>query len=250
MMQANQPTILLKEERHTPHAVSFKVIDLNAPPAGAQSQGTKQPHPSKGDQSAQEPEIKKRLEGYSQQQIGSGSENLSREAIAEKLKRAEAKRNQALLNRTGVASPRLLEERRKAARDRKKAIDEGNLTQARERCERDIQNAEEKRRQTWEERRSKLRKHFAKVEEVRKEQAERRQTSQEKLKQGLEKKIENASQNRDEKLENIKHIAHHSAEKKKHQSTSSMGGAAGSAYTAYDEKPLPTHQKDQNLLDL
>ena len=54
----------------------------------------------------------------------------------------------------------------------------------------------------------------------------------------LEKKLEFASQKRDEQLEQVKNIAHMSAEKK--HKTNTMGGAASgfaptSAYTAYDE---------------
>ena len=61
------------------------------------------------------------------------------------------------MNRGGAASPRLAEEKRRMARDRKRAMDEDNLSQLKEKCERDITQAEEKRRQTCEERRNKLR---------------------------------------------------------------------------------------------
>lgn len=151
--------MMLKEERHTPHAVAFKV-DLEAP-AGAE-----------------EPEIKKRLEAYASNE----GELLSREAIAEKLKRAEEKRKQALLNKSGAASPIESEERRRRAKERKRAIDDRNLHHLKEKCERDIVQAEEKRKQTWEERRNKLRNHIAKVEKIREMQAESKQSSTEKMK--------------------------------------------------------------------
>lgn len=217
----------IKEDRHTSTAVSFNV-DINsiqsAPPQG---------HHHKHE----EPEIKKRLEAYSQQHITSGTE--SREAIAEKLKRAEEKRNLALSTRGGNVSPRQMEERRRAARERKRIIDQDRLSHNKERCEGAITMAEEKRKQSQEERRLKLRQHFAKVEEVRKEQASRRQSSAEKLKSEIQKKIEVATHKREENLENVKNIAHHSAEKKNKGNM----GAAGYAPSPYDEKPLPTHSK-------
>lgn len=92
---------------------------------------------------------------------------LTREAIAEKLKRAEEKRKQALLNRSGAASPAFAEERRKITLQRKKQIDNKNQKQLKEKYEKDITQAEEKRRQTFDQRRTKLRKHIAKVEEIR-----------------------------------------------------------------------------------
>jgi hypothetical protein len=51
---------------------------------------------------------------------------------------------------------------------RKKAIDESNLL-LRKKCEQEINQASEKRRQTTEERRNKLRQHIAKVEKIAKE---------------------------------------------------------------------------------
>ena len=106
-MQATTFTnTILEKERQTRSAVSFKVVDMPTTPTNV----TGQPSPSMGDSHAPEPEIKKRLEAYSHQQLG------SEEAIAEKLKRAEAKRKQALLNRGGNVSPRQAEERRRAAK--------------------------------------------------------------------------------------------------------------------------------------
>jgi hypothetical protein len=97
--------------------------------------------------------------------------------------------------------------------------------------------AEEKRRQSEEERLQRIRKHNAKVEERCREQAERRHSSAEKMKHEIEKKLENAAAARDENLEKVKNIAHYSAEKKK------PGQFPASAYppTAYDNMPVPTH---------
>ena len=154
MQQAktHSTSVLLKEERHTSTAVSFKVVDL-APAAPTET-----------------PEIKKRLEAQSQQY---GHPIGSQQEITEKLKRAEEKRKQALLMRTGAASPRVAEERRQAAKKRKQAIDKENLKLFKEKCQRENE-AEEKRRQTREERQQKLRKHIEKVTEVCREQAELR----------------------------------------------------------------------------
>jgi hypothetical protein len=55
------------------------------------------------------------------------SPQLSEADITNKLKRAEEKRKVVLMNRGGPVSPRVQEERRKAALHRKKALDESNL---------------------------------------------------------------------------------------------------------------------------
>lgn len=144
-LKQQEKKMMLKEERTTPHAIAFSV-DLNAAPGISPGES--------------EPEIKKRLEAYSLQ----GGEDLSREAIAEKLKRAEEKRQQALSNRGGAISPRIAEERRKAALERKRVMDQENLSQIKESQEK-INLADDKRKQTAEERRQKLRQHIAKVEE-------------------------------------------------------------------------------------
>ena len=84
---------VLKEEKHTPHAVAYKVLDIAAPPMS----GISSSHESN-------PEIKKRLEAYSQQT----SPPLSGADIQEKLKRAEEKRRNFLMNRGGPVSPRVI----------------------------------------------------------------------------------------------------------------------------------------------
>lgn len=154
------PTILLKEEKATPHSIAFKVLD--APSAEYTSAGETSP------------EIKKRLEAYA----SSEESNLSLEDIAMKLKRADEKRRQALLNRGGAVSPRIAEERRRRAKERKQALDESQKSHLKEQNERD-NLAEEKRRQSEEERLMRVRKHNAKVNERCREQAERRNTSAE-----------------------------------------------------------------------
>ena len=105
-------------------------------------------------------------------------------------------------------------ERRRAAKERKRQIDEGNLTSIKQKLEQGIVQSEEKRKQTCEERRQKLRKHFAKVEEICREQAQRRKSSVEKMRTELERKLDQATHKREETLEQVKHVAHHSSEKK------------------------------------
>ena len=48
----SHPKVVLKEEKHTRHAVAYKVLDLAAPSTGTSS-------------TESTPEIKKRLEAYS-----------------------------------------------------------------------------------------------------------------------------------------------------------------------------------------
>jgi hypothetical protein len=103
--------MMLKGEKHTPTAVAFN-IDIGAPLGAGQIPQA----------SGEVPLIKKRLEAYGTEEIV-----ISREQIAMKLKRAEEKRKQALLNRSGASSPIVAEKRRRAAREKKRAIDEGNL---------------------------------------------------------------------------------------------------------------------------
>ena len=186
-MQSSISTLqVLKEVKHTPHAVAYKVLDLAAPSM----------------QQSEMPEIKKRLEAYSQ----TPSPQISEEDIANKLKRAEEKRKKVLLSRGGPVSPRVQEERRRAAMERKKCLQETNLL-LRKKVEQDITQADEKRRQTTEERRNKLRQHIAKVEKIAKEQAHIRKSSSEKLKQEIDSKLQKASQHREGQLEKVKSVA-------------------------------------------
>jgi hypothetical protein len=208
---------VLKEEKHTPHSVAFKVLDIAAPPmsSGAGISSTEST-----------PEIKKRLEAYSQQT----SPPLSEADIQQKLKRAEEKRRNFLMNRGGPVSPRVMEERRRNALEHKKSQDE-NSHLLRKKVEHDINSAEEKRRQTTEQRRNKLRMHIAKVEKIAKQQALQRQSSSEKLKSEIESKLEKASQHREGQLEKVKSIAHYSGEKKK--------SSADNMYLAHENQTLP-----------
>lgn len=208
-----QAPLVLKEEKHTPHAVAYKVLDLAAPSMGSSSGETS-------------PEIKKRLEAYS----SVPAPQISEADINNKLKRAEEKRRNVLKMRGGPVSPRAQEERRKAAIQRKKAIDESSVL-LRKKFEADINMAEEKRRQTTEERRNKLRQHIAKVEKIAKEQAHIRKSSSEKLKMEIECKLEKASQHREGVLEKVISTAHYSAEKKK--------PSAGNMYLAHENQTLP-----------
>ena len=80
-------------------------------------------------------------------------------------------------------------------------IDNTQLLQLKEKYERDIQQADKKRRQTREERKMKLRMHLLKVEEIRKENAEKKQSSVEEMKKEIEDKLEHAEKKRDHNLD-------------------------------------------------
>jgi hypothetical protein len=113
-MQASTAIIqVLKEEKHTPHAVAYSVVDNAAAPSTSVSGGYTSP--------SETPEIKKRLEAYSQ------PSPLTESEIQEKLNRAEQKRQNVLRNRVGPVSPRVAEERRRQALERKRAIDHETL---------------------------------------------------------------------------------------------------------------------------
>jgi hypothetical protein len=98
---------------------------------------------------------------------------------------------------------------------RKKKRDQLNKQHFQEKVERDLSSADEKRKAKQGLKIEKLRKHIEKVEVVCKEQAVKRKESSESLKQQLEKKHELAFEKREEQLEQVKSIAHMSAEKKK-----------------------------------
>lgn len=97
--------------------------------------------------------------------------------------------------------------------------------------------AEQKRKQTTEERKNKLRQHLARVESISKQQAAVRKTSTEKLKSDIENKLEKASGMRENQLEKVKSIAHYSAEKKK--------SLSGNAYLQHENITLPAHSTNQ-----
>lgn len=73
------------------------------------------------------------------------------------------------------------------------------------------------------------------MEERCREQAQIRQSSTEKAKNDLEKKLEQAAQNKEDTLEQVKTKAHFLGEKRKTSSTA-VGGPS------YDDMPVPTHQ--------
>ncbi len=142
---------VLKEEKHTPHAVAYSVLDIAPAPSTNVQGGYTSP--------SETPEIKKRLEAYSQPSPPTESE------IMEKLKRAEQKRQNVLRNRVGPVSPRVAEERRRLALERKRAIDHENQQQFKK-SENEKLAAEQKRKQTTEEKQLKLRQHLARVESI------------------------------------------------------------------------------------
>lgn len=154
-MQSSISTIpqVLKEEKHTPHAVAFSVLDIAPGPTGTQA-GYSSPN--------ENPEIKKRLETYSQPAPPTESD------IQEKLNRAREKRANVLRNRVGPVSPRIAEERRRLALERKRAIDHENQ-QLLKKAENEKLAADQKRKQTTEERKLKLRQHLARVESISKQ---------------------------------------------------------------------------------
>jgi hypothetical protein len=144
---------VLKEVKHTPHAVAYSVLDIAPGPTGSQGGYTS---PS------ETPEIKKRLEAYSQPAPPTESD------IQDKLNRAGEKRANVLRNRVGPVSPRVAEERRRLALERKRAIDQENQ-QLLKKAENEKLAADQKRKQTTEERKLKLRQHLARVESISKQ---------------------------------------------------------------------------------
>ena len=144
---------VLKEVKHTPHAVAYKVLDI-APGPNATQGGYTSP--------SETPEIKKRLEAYSMPAPPTVSE------IQDKLDRAGLKRANVLRNRVGPVSPRVAEERRRLALERKRAIEHENQ-QLLKKAENEKLAADQKRKQTTEERKLKLRQHLARVESISKQ---------------------------------------------------------------------------------
>ena len=114
---------MLKEEKHTSSAIAFKV-DIN-----------RESHMNKN---SPPPQIKKRLE---QEAKAAQGPQITLEQISDKLKRAEEKRRQSLINQI---SPKL-EERRRNIRDKKKSIDRTTVDQLKDKIERSLSNANEKR---------------------------------------------------------------------------------------------------------
>ena len=158
------------------------------------------------------PKIKQRLEESAVKAAAGPSITL--EQIAEKLRRAEIKRNKTL---TTIHDQATEGERRRAAYlEKQKSIERTQTDQLKDKVQRELERATKKRHTVRETRQQKLRNHINKVEEIRKEQAVKRQTSCEHLKTELEHKLDLASQKRNQNLETKKTIAIKSAEKKSH----------------------------------
>lgn len=135
--------MMLAEERHTPKAVSFRVILPDT-------------------QLTKVPEIKKRLE-LSAKKAAQGPQ-ITIEDISSKLQRAEEKRKASL---TQHISPRV-EQRRLNAWENKKYYEKQQMEHLRQKFEEVLPKAAENRRSTAESKRQKLREHINKVEENRK----------------------------------------------------------------------------------
>lgn len=149
--------MMLKEEKHTSSAVAFKV-DISDAKAAAHKE---------------EPQIKKKLESYSK-----AAQPATLDSIQDKLKRAEEKRKISLLSQN---SPKT-QERRKQAMEKKRSRDINIKQHVQQKIERDLSDADEKRKANKQMKMQKLRQHIAKVEVIRKEQAVKRKESTDSLK--------------------------------------------------------------------
>lgn len=90
---------------------------------------------------AKNPEIRKKFEEASAK--AAQGPQITLEQISEKLKRAEEKRRQSLITLQGSVS--MEERRRNAAQEKKKSLDRSNLDQIKERLEKGLNKAGEKR---------------------------------------------------------------------------------------------------------
>jgi hypothetical protein len=152
------------------------------------------------------PEIKKKLEASASK----AAPSITLEQISEKLMRAELKRKESL----NLPNTQEKQEKRRNNIEERRSQERAQLDQMKVKIEKDLIHAEEKRMSRQEEQQKKLRNHINKVEEVRREQAVKRQTSCEHLRSELEQKLGHATQKREEQLEHKKTIAQKSAEKK------------------------------------
>ena len=157
-------------------------------------------------------------ESLKQRLAAAKKEELSSEAIAEKLCRAEAKRQQLLRQRCQAEEGLTITEKRlKAASERREnnlAGSVGFAEKLKERCSREEAHAAENRRQRCERQLEKLRNHISRVEEVRRGQAELRQSRSKKTLEQLGERQESAARRREESLLKKQQIAHQSAERK------------------------------------
>lgn len=185
---------MLLQERQTSQAIAFNV-DLKERSTSA---------------SRQDPEIKKRLEESANKAAHGPS--ITYEQIAEKLKRAELKRRQTIASNHD--SKTMKEKRRHAVIDQRKSTERVQADQLKDKFYTHLKKAGEKRTNEREARMQKLRRHISKVEEVCKEQANRRRASCENLRNEILARLDSASLKRELTLESKKQIAQRSAEKK------------------------------------
>ncbi|CDW87336.1 UNKNOWN [Stylonychia lemnae] len=217
------PPMVLQEERHTKEAISYKV---KLPPTNISP-------------TQKELEVKKRLE-LSAKKAAQGP-MITIEEISMKLKRAEEKRKISLTNQI---SPKT-EERRLSAWENKKYYEKQQLEHFKDKFEKVLPSAEEKRRATRESKRQKLRQHIKKVEEIRREQASKRQETSELMKTELDHKLQHADQIHQQTLENKINKAQYSAEKKK-KSGGMFTQEGGQSQVSHDDIPLPHRHEDLN----
>jgi len=152
------------------------------------------------------PSVKKRLE----ESLKVERVELTGEALAEKLLRAEEKRRMHLQKK--MTSEMRLE----AARERRQAQENvvpSQTERVRHRVSREAQ-VTENRRQRHEQQLQKLRSHIHRVEEVCREQAMRRQSSCERLAQKLDQRLDGAAQRREHSIQERKQVARQSYERK------------------------------------
>lgn len=184
---------MLHQEKQTSNAVSFNVEIKKNPLAASEA--------------ASPPSVKKRLEEASKRAAAP-----TMDQIAEKLKRAEQKRRQSHINQ--IESKTHKERRRHAAIDYRRSAERVQFDLLKDKIQKGLTKADEKRTSEQERLRAKLRNHISKVEEVCKEQATRRQTSVENLRQKIDNRLTSASLKREQQLEAKVSVAVKLAEKK------------------------------------
>ena len=170
--------MMLKEEKHTAHAVAFSVdIPLKSSPN-------------------KEPKIKKRLEADA---LAAKGPSITLDQIKDKLIRAELKRKLSLesvytLNRKD-------RERSKLVNERKASLDHERLKQLNGKYKRRHEYSDEKRTAVLEQRIKKAKIHLEKVEEIRQLKNKEKELDINNQRNELENKLENAEKKRDHNLE-------------------------------------------------
>lgn len=132
----------------------------------------------------------------------------SREALTEKLIRAEQKRIERMHQNRGITDTRV-----QAASERRQRYNERN-ERIKERVRCDEALAAQNRLIRQQQQLERLRNHINRVEEVCREQAVLRKESSERIMTVLESKLESAKQRREESLRKKQECAHHLGEKK------------------------------------